>query len=569
MGVVVRPKSKPVNRPMILAALCGTAAWLSWPEGGSYWQEHAFFWMSTVCAGASALGAVRGLIDDYRLRKNIAISEQVSENHGSAREATRAEVIQRGMGSASGGDLLGLDAGGEEVRRPLDAPFGYFEGPPGTGKSSFWVTGSVLNRAMCGYSIQGVDPKCELGPMLIPGLVRLGFEVHAINPARQYIDIVGSAEHHPYELLVDALYAEGDQRKDAVKIAADYANIHYPDSSDAKNPYFVQGSRRAMVIGMLSNLLRDPTRGTPTDLSTLLGDPARFVKQLRFIATEMESFVPDDPVLAFLKVEAKNLLHRNTTNEENFGAFLEGATQRLLSWNQAGRLGGYGRNPTFKIADMRKRQVIVFVMTPLSHKREFADFISLLNYNVVAACKAKPNGHKLHIVAEEALNYRFDNLVSDLETLRGLGVTADFYVQSYPGLEKMYGREGAAAIISYCDVQVFTGLTHDRAKQVSEMLSDMTIRQQEFSYQANAKEVGISSREIRRPMMKSDEVRAMKPGTAWAFVRGIRPKRLRLVDYGRVSPWRDWVSPSPITGTKLYGDPLITIDYSHWRKPNA
>ncbi len=55
--------------------------------------------------------------------------------------------------------------------------------------------------------------------------------------------------------------------------------------------------------------------------------------------------------------------------------------------------------------------------------------------------------------------------------------------------------------------------------------------------------------------------RAMPKGQAWMFARNMRPIRLQMLSYAQVSPWRDWVGESPITGTRLHAPAKIAIDY--------
>lgn len=269
-----------------------------------------------------------------------------------------------------------------------------------------------------------------------------------------------------------------------------------------------------------------------------------------------------DPLVAFLKTEAANLLHRAKHNEENYASFLESATQTLLSFNQGGRLAGYGRTADRNIAALRQRPVIAFIEAPLSHGREFGPLTSIVNYNLLAACKDAPAGHKVHIVGEEALNFRFADLVGDLETMRGLGVTADFYVQSYAGLVRKYGRESAEAVDAYAGVKVYAALSSfERAKHVSDMLAESTIRKQDYSYRTVATDLGVASREMGRRLMSADEVLAMPRGEAWVFVQGLRPLRLTLAHYGQVDPWRDLVSDNPIEGAPLRDEPAFALRY--------
>lgn len=561
MTVPVKPRSGPTNLHFILAFVFGAVSWWSYPAAGDWWQWWVIWFLFGFGSVAAMLAAFGGLVQDYRLRRRLYLSQAISEDHGSARQATYAEISDRGMADPARGDLLGLDDEGRPVFAP-EGPFKLFEAPPGVGKTVSWVIGIILHRAMMGYSLVVPDVKAELAYQLAPTLRMLGFEVWVINPAGKFLDTVGNVELNPYQAVIDAVYADGDQRKDAVKYASDYAAIHNPLKGDEKQPYFIQGSRRAAFTTILGEAVLNPAHCTPTDAYEFMADPARFLKGMAHIARHPESHIENDPIIATLKAEAKNLLHRAEKNEENFASFLEGATQRMLAFNPAGHLGYYGRGATKNIIDLRRRQVILFIMTPLSHLREFESFISLINNNVIVACKAEPDGHPVHIVGEEFLNYFFPEVTADMETLRQLRVSADFFIQSWSGLVKRYGRDAAAAIESYSDCRVYAGLnSFDRAKMVSDMLAEATLRKQDFSYQADVKEVGISSKELGRRVSTPDEILAMPRNQAWAFIRGMRPVRITMLHYGQARPWCDWVGPSPITGTRLPADPLFEIHY--------
>lgn len=566
MSVRIRPRTGPINSTAIMAAVFGAIAWWAKPAADDWWQWWAIWALFSIGAMAAATSTIAAMVRDYRLRWNIALSERVSDDHGSARQATAAEIAARDMHNPANGDLLGLDNRGNPIFTPAGSVFGLFIASPGFGKTVCWVIESILNRAMRGYSLLIPDPKCTLAFMLAPILRELGFEVWCINPGRQYLDKAGEVELNPYQGLVDALYSGDERRKDAFRIAADYGAIHYPLNSDEKNPYFAHGSRRQHAAVTLTQALLDPARCTPTDVQVPLASRAKFLK-LMSRAVNLENIDPDDLIVETIKAEARNQLSIAKTLVENHAAFMEGMAQRLQSFSPAGWLGGYGRGATHNIADIRKRQIIVFIMPPLTHQREFADLVSLFNHNVFAACKANPSGHPVHIVGEEALNYNWgDDLPSNLETLRELRVTADFYVQSYPGLVKRFGREAASAIMSYCDVRAFGGINGEEARMLSEMLADTTIRKQDFSYSAEAKDISVSSKELGRRLQTPDEVLSMEKNTAWTFVRGMRPIHLRMIHYGQVKPWCDWVGPNPISGRRLPSDPLFEIHYPKERR---
>lgn len=557
-----RVRSGKVNRCFILGAAFLGLAWWSMPGPRSDGVQRFYHGLALVCAAVCIAQGLILLVKDYRTRRDLALSQRVTDDHGSARQSSATERASRGMTVQDYGELLGLDDGGRPVWRPAKTPFMLWESPPGGFKTVAGVMGSIMHRARLGFSLVVPDVKEELAVMLAPRLRAAGYEVWMLSPARHHFEVVGEVAVNPYQAVLDALYGDDEQRKDALKFAADFAAIHYPIKGDEKNPYFAHGSRRAILLAILSNAVDDPANCTPTMAYRLLADPGAFLKRCQDIVSKWESPRPNDRILAVLKTEARNMLHRAKKNEENFASFLEGASQRFIPFNPSGHLGDYGQAAIHNLKNLRERQIVVFIMTPLSHMRDFADYISLINHNIIVACKARPGGHPIHIVGEEALNYRFHDLVSDLETMRQLGVTADFYIQGFDGLEERYGKQAAAAIEAYSDIRVYAGLNSlARAKHVSEQLARATIRTQEYSYQASVKDIGLSSRETARPLMTPDEVLAMPRDQAWVFVRGMHPVRVKLVHYGQVAPWRDWVDPSPITGTKLGGQLILKVDY--------
>jgi len=562
MPIDVGTSSGPINRQFFVSSIFGIAAWTLWPETGDTWPQHVFFGMACFGAAAGFMGGAKLLVQNYRMRRDIILSEQVSDDHGSSHQATWEDILERNMHEPENGNLFGLFEEKLPVFGSLKMPFAMYEMSPGTGKTICYVVGSILHKAKQGYSLCVPDVKQELGPMLIPALQEMGIECWAVNPTGEYVELTGNVELNPYQSLLDAVHAQDDRRLDAVKIAADYANLHLPEKPNEKNPYFTQGSRRAIAIEILGNALIDPANCTPTGTFLGLNDPKRFIKRLGYIRKKLKTDHKNDPIVAHLKSEAANLLHRAANNEENFSSFLEGATQRLISFSPGGRLGNYGRAAIQNIADLRKRQIALFIMTPLSHIREFSSLISLLNENLISACKANPTGYSVHIVAEEALNYHFNNLASNMELMRGLKVSMDIYIQSFAGLQRQYGKDDAAAIESYTDVKVYAGLnSYERCKHVSDMLSDTTLRKQDFSYQSEIKQIGISSRELARRLRQPDEIFAQERGKAWALVRGMRPMELSMVHYGQVSPWRDWVRDNPLEGKALREKPLFHIHY--------
>lgn len=564
MSVPVRPAAGPINLNAFAAGLAGSTAWWLWSSSaGETTQAIA----AGLCSAAAAPLAARVLVlmgRDFKLRRNLRRAAEASHDHGTAREADWAEIVAREMDNPASGNFVGLYRGKHPAFAPPRTPFSLNEMPPGTGKTVNFVIGSILHQARLGKSLFVPDVKCELAPMLVPALRRMGVETWCINPAKAHMDPCGDTEINLYQPVIDACHAKDDFRRDTIKLSLDFADLHLPEpkDGDSKNIFFRNGARRCIAVGILSQALIFPAACTPSDVFALLGDPQKFRHRLLKLRYEIVRLLPGDPIAAFLQTESANLFDKFENNAEHAASFLEAATQTLISFNQGGRMAGYGRTASVNIADMRRRQIAVFVMSPLSHTRDFAPVVSLLNHSLLEISKRQPAGHHVHIVGEEALNYRFADLVSDMETMRGLKISADFYIQSFSGLVRKYGRDAAAAIEAYADVKIYAGLTSlDRARHVSDMLAEATIRRQDYSYKADATDIGVSSRELGRRLMTADEVLSMPRGDAWVFVRGMRPMRVAMAHYGRIAPWRDEVGANPLEGSALKGETAFAIRY--------
>ena len=551
------------NTSFFLSGATAYLTWQWWPESPAFFGHQMLAWTGVAVAATAALGGAKTYAHIIRNRRALRDSREAGINHGSAREAMEAELEARGMFEPSSGNFLGFKYG-RAVFAPKDAPFSLYEAPPGSGKDIYFAVGNILHRSLLGYSVFAPDVKLELGPMLIPGLKAAGVETWGINPTHQFVDRCGDVELGLYQSILDAVYSDNPEtRKDAVGIAKEIAQLQLPDSpGNDKNRYFSGGARRCLPVPPLLNALIDPANCTPGATFAMLNDPNQFIRVLQTIDKELEPLVEDDRIVAFLKSEARNLLARAEKNEENFGSFLEWATQVLSPYNQAGYLADYGRAPTHNIRQMCERPITAMPMVPFSHASQFESFTSILNANLLAAAKRNPRRQRVHLCCNEFLNYRFANIGSDLEVMRGLGITADFFIQSFSGLVRKYGREAAASVNDYGDVKVYAGLNSlERARYVSDMLSEATIASRDYSYRVSPDEVNISTKQLGRRLMTADEILAMPRDQAWVFVKGLRPIKVDLRHYGHVDPWKRMVGDNPLEGPALQGATLLKITY--------
>lgn len=132
MPVRIKTDVGPINRLLVAAAAAAGITLSTAPTNITGWAAFNVPTVSAFFAMFLTFTAAHRLHKDYDLRKKIRISQQVSEEHGSAREATPAERKSAGMDELS--DLLGLAAKGTPVWRPRKLPFSLIEMPPASAR---------------------------------------------------------------------------------------------------------------------------------------------------------------------------------------------------------------------------------------------------------------------------------------------------------------------------------------------------------------------------------------------------------------------------------------------------
>lgn len=157
------------NTSFFLSGATAYLTWQWWPESPAFFGHQMLAWTGVAVAATAALGGAKTYAHTIRNRRALHDSREAGINHGSAREATEAELEARGMFEPSSGNFLGLKYS-RAVFAPKDAPFSLYEAPPGSGKDIYFAVGNILHRSLLGYSVFAPDVKLELGPMLIPGL---------------------------------------------------------------------------------------------------------------------------------------------------------------------------------------------------------------------------------------------------------------------------------------------------------------------------------------------------------------------------------------------------------------
>lgn len=187
-----------------------------------------------------------------------------------------------------------------------------------------------------------------------------------------------------------------------------------------------------------------------------------------------------------------------------FPQFLKAARDGLSLFEPTGPYAHMGENATARISDIRRvKDRVLFLMIPLHRIETDAKIISLLAYSVFRAAMIYPKGTHVHCVFEEFAALNIPNFNKKMVTMRGLGVSADMYVQSTAGIERNYGPLATEEILKNCDIKQFAGFDDfGEAENVSKMLGERHAKELDARIDKSASDnVSVGIRDASVPVM--------------------------------------------------------------------
>ncbi len=220
-------------------------------------------------------------------------------------------------------------------------------------------------------------------------------------------------------------------------------------------------------------------------------------------------------------------------------------------------LAVFGGND-FSIADLRARQVTVYITVPEAHLERLAPALAAVWTGLISALVAHADTtsparlRPVLLMLDEAGRIPIPRLPGYLATLRSRGVTCLVYVQSFSQLSEKYGADQARSIFNNCALQIFYQ-QHDEvtAWTVSRRLGQTSDVARGYSVTANAGILGVgvatrTATERGRPLLTPQEVLRLPERSVLVFYRALHPIWIDRLDWREHSALRELATLPPI-----------------------
>ena len=398
------------------------------------------------------------------------------------------------------------------------------------------------------------DSKEEFTPMVARLVQDLGITLHAISPSGEYVE-QGCSDMNAnlFEPLNEAIWSDNLRvRELANQIASDLAGIVVPvqDNASSAERYF-SGTAQTM-ISALSRLgsLTNPATATPGRIQRIIANSDRARAELERArdfagAAEQEALAQD------MRDSADDVLGIIDSRPAYWTDILRPARQGLQAFDRAGPYARMGEYTTARISDVRTQpRIFLSIMTPL-HRLEYDKVvISLATYNVFAACRIYRDGYPVHCILDEFNAMRIPHFDEQMNTMRGLGCSAEMYVQSKAGIEKNYGEVATRQILDNCDLIQWNAFdTLREAEECSKMLGEYHAKEFDANVEGGAFEnVRFGLRDTSVPVRSPQQLMSMPKDECIVRVRGMRLSRLKKLFVWEISGLRGKLDENPLEG---------------------
>lgn len=439
--------------------------------------------------------------------------DAAGDTHGSARFATAKETA--GLIRADAGLLIGRDPKTEKLMR-YDGPAHLLTmAPTRTGKG----VGTIIpNLLTADRSVICIDPKGENAK--IAGRARSTFgPVHIIDP----FGVTGkpSSAFNPLDTL-DA------SSLDVAEDASTLADALVFDAPGMAGEAHWNEEAKALVTGMILMVVSVEPRdrrhlGTLREYLTLA--PDRFANLL----TRMQ----DTDGAAGLIARAAN---RHLSKSDREAAGVLSAAQRHTHFLDSPRMTAVLSRSDFRFADLKRRNVSVFLVLPPDRLDTYARWLRLLvsqSLLDMARDAAKPATPVLYLLDE------FASLGHLAPIERAMGLMAGYGVQLWPILQDIhqlratYGERAGTFLSNAGVLQLFGVNDHDSARLVSDLLGQGTVVFNTMARSLDSDKSGLSfsQQHVGRPLLTPDEVRNIPQDVELLFLAGLRPVIARKLAY--------------------------------------
>ncbi|WP_216333673.1 type IV secretory system conjugative DNA transfer family protein [Rhizobium sp. X9] len=435
----------------------------------------------------------------------IHFGDMEGETHGSARFATNKEVAP--LSRANTGLLIGRDAKTKRLLR-YDGPAHLLTmAPTRTGKG----VGTIIpNLLTADRSVICIDPKGENAKIAGDARKKFG-PVHVLDP----FGVTGlpSAAFNPLEGLDPA---DLDVAEDASTLAD---ALVFDEPGMAGEAHWNEEAK-ALIGGLILHIAAQEPRER-RNLATLRHSLTLAPEAFAAILKDMQA----SPEAAGLVARAANR-HLGKSDREAAGVL--SAAQRHTHFLDSPRMVAVLGRSDFRFADLKRRNVSVFLVLPPDRLSTYSRWLRLLvsqSLTDMARDPAKPAVPVLYLLDE------FAALGHLAPVERAMGLMAGYGVQLWPILQDVhqlratYGKRAGTFLSNAGVLQVFGVNDYDSARLVSDLLGQETVVFQTMSRALDSEKTGITYGEqhTARPLLTPDEVRNLPQNLELLFLAGQRP----------------------------------------------
>lgn len=199
-----------------------------------------------------------------------------------------------------------------------------------------------------------------------------------------------------------------------------------------------------------------------------------------------------------------------------------------LSWLQDPDLAKMTANHTFRLSDLRKEKVALFLKVPQNLIGYYAPFLNLIYTQIFHTLLDDdlfdPKDYPVYCLLDEFGHMRIPEFEAIITTTRARNVSLTIIIQALSQLEAKYGRYSAQTIQSGgCASQMFFGGMHpSTAKELRTILGDITISTMGLDGKFQTK---------KEPLMSETAISTMPKGQMIFMHSSIRPMKIDLCPY--------------------------------------
>ncbi len=220
--------------------------------------------------------------------------------------------------------------------------------------------------------------------------------------------------------------------------------------------------------------------------------------------------------------------NRHLGKSDREAAGVLSAAQRHTHFLDSPRMAAVLARSDFRFADLKSRNVSVFLVLPPDRLSTYSRWLRLLvtqSLLEMARTPGRPAVPVLYLLDE------FASLGHLAPVERAMGLMAGYGVQLWPILQDVhqlratYGQRAGTFLSNAGVLQVFGVNDHESARLVSDMLGQSTVVFESMGRALDSEKTGISYGEqhVGRPLLTPDEVRNMPQNIELLFLAGQRP----------------------------------------------